>query len=62
MRFRRSLYIAADIKAGEPLTPENLRVIRPGFGLEPKYYETLLGRRVNRDLAMGTAMAWEYLG
>ncbi|QVL50167.1 MAG: pseudaminic acid synthase [Thiocapsa sp.] len=61
-RFRRSLYIAADIKAGEPLTPENLRVIRPGFGLEPKYYETLLGRRVNRDLAMGTAMAWEYLG
>ncbi|QVL51301.1 MAG: N-acetylneuraminate synthase family protein [Thiocapsa sp.] len=62
LRFRRSLYIAADIKAGEPLTPENLRVIRPGFGLEPKYYETLLGRRVNRDLAMGTAMAWEYLG
>lgn len=60
-RFRRSLYIAADIKAGERLTPENLRIVRPGLGLEPKYYETLLGRRLNRDLAMGTAMAWEYL-
>ena len=62
MRFRRSIYIAQDVKAGEPLTRENLRIIRPGFGLEPKHYENLLGRRVNRDLAMGTAMAWAFLG
>jgi N-acetylneuraminate synthase len=62
MRFRRSVYIAEAVKAGDLLTRENLRVIRPGFGLVPKHYERLLGRRVNRDLAMGTAMAWEYLG
>ncbi|MEA1053610.1 SAF domain-containing protein, partial [Lamprobacter modestohalophilus] len=62
MRFRRSLYIAQDIQAGEVLTRENLRCIRPGFGLAPKHYDSLLGRRVNRDLLMGTAMAWEYFG
>lgn len=49
------------MKAGDLLTRENLRVIRPGSGLAPKHYESLLGRRVNRDLAMGTAMTWEYL-
>jgi len=36
-------------------------VIRPGYGLAPKHYDSLLGRPVNRDLAIGTAMAWEYL-
>lgn len=62
LRFRRSIYIAQDVKAGEVLTRENLRVIRPGFGLAPKHYESLLGRPVNRDLAMGTAMAWGFIG
>ena len=62
LRFRRSLYVVQDIKAGEVLTSENLRCIRPGYGLAPKYYETLLGRRVNRNLAMGTAMDWTFLG
>lgn len=62
LRFRRSIYIAKDVKAGEVLTRENLRVVRPGHGLPPKYYEMLLGRRVNRDLAMGTAMGWGCIG
>ena len=62
LRFRRSLYVVQDIKAGEVLTSENLRCIRPGYGLAPKHYETLLGRRVNRNLAMGTAMDWTFLG
>lgn len=61
LRFRRSVYIAQDVKAGEVLTRMNLRVIRPGRGLSPKYYETLLGQRVKRDLAKGTAMAWDFL-
>lgn len=61
LRFRRSLYIAADINAGDILTPHNLRVIRPGYGLAPKYYEILLGRRINRDLKMGAAIKWDYL-
>ena len=61
LQFRRSIYISADVKAGEILTPDNLRIVRPGFGLAPKYYDTLLGRKVNRNLSIGTAMAWEYL-
>jgi N-acetylneuraminate synthase len=61
-RFRRSLYIAADMKAGDLLTAENLRVVRPGYGLAPKYYDLLLGRRINRDLKKGTAVEWAFLG
>lgn len=59
--FRRSIYIAADLRAGETLTAENLRCIRPGYGLPPKFYETLLGRRVNQDVRKGTPMAWALL-
>jgi pseudaminic acid synthase len=62
LAFRRSIYIAVDIKAGEVLTRENLRCIRPGMGLPPKHYEVLLGRRVNRDVKKGTPMNWELLG
>lgn len=60
--FRRSLYITRDMKAGELLTREKLRVIRPGFGLPPKYYEILIGKRVNQDVKRGTPMKWELLG
>jgi len=49
------------LEIGEVLTRENLRIIRPGYGIAPKHYESLLGRPVNRDLPMGTAIAWEYL-
>lgn len=60
--FRRSIYVAQDIRAGELLTRENLRCVRPGMGLPPRYYEELLGRRVNRDVSKGTRMRWELLG
>lgn len=60
--FRRSIYIAEDILAGEQLTTANLRCVRPGLGLPPKFYELLLGRRVNRDVKKGTPMSWELLG
>lgn len=56
--FRRSLYIAENVKAGEILTEKNLRAIRPGLGLAPKHYEELLGKKVKRDLKMGTALDW----
>jgi len=57
--FRRSLYIAEDMKKGEVLNDKNLRIIRPGFGLLPRYYEILLGRKVNCDLKKGTGMRWD---
>jgi N-acetylneuraminate synthase len=59
--FRRTLYVARDVKAGEPLTRDNLRIVRPGFGLPPKYFDTLLGKRVNRDVPAGTPMSWDLL-
>lgn len=60
MVFRRSIYITEDIKKGDILTTRNLRCIRPGLGLPPKYYEQLLGRIVNTDLKRGTPMKLEY--
>ncbi|MFM6007731.1 MAG: pseudaminic acid synthase [Sphaerospermopsis kisseleviana] len=59
--YRRSLYISQDIPAGEKLTPHNLRAIRPGFGLPPKYYDILLGKTVNQDTKAGTPLTWELL-
>lgn len=58
---RRSLYIAEDLEAGDLLTPKNLRRIRPGYGLPPKYYDVLLGKRVNRAVKKGTPMSWALL-
>lgn len=60
--FRRSVYIAQDVRAGEVLTTANLRCVRPGLGLSPKYYDMLLGRRVNADAKKGTPMDWTLLG
>ncbi|MFB9866129.1 pseudaminic acid synthase [Vreelandella sulfidaeris] len=62
LKFRRSLYIAENVKKDDVLTEENLKIVRPGYGLAPKYIDILLGRRVNQDLSAGTAMKWEYIG
>lgn len=59
--FRRSLYVAQDMKKGEKLTEKNLRIIRPGHGLAPKYYEVLLGRKVNKNLKIGTPLKWDHV-
>ncbi len=61
LRFRRSLYVARDMRAGEALTVDNLKALRPGFGLPPKYYDVLLGKSVKTDVRAGTPMAWELL-
>ena len=54
--FSRSLYIAEDIKAGDVFTAKNLRSVRPGFGVHPKYYNELIGTKALVDLAKGTPM------
>ena len=59
--FRRSLYIVADIKAGEPLTERNVRSIRPGFGLAPKHLPEILGAHAGRPLKRGTPLSWDAL-
>jgi pseudaminic acid synthase len=59
--FRRSLYISNDIKEGTILTPDNLRCVRPGLGLPPKYYDQVIGLKVNKDLLRGTPLTWEVL-
>ena len=61
-RFRRSLFVVADVKAGEPLTLENIRSIRPAAGLPPKHLDDVLGRPARRDLARGTPLGWEDIG
>lgn len=57
--FRRSLYVVQDMKAGDVLTSDNLRAIRPGFGLPIRYLELLLGRVVTQDVKRGTALTWD---
>jgi N-acetylneuraminate synthase len=59
--FRRSIYVAEDLKAGDVLTEKNIRCVRPGFGLETKYYEQILGRKVSKDLKKGSPMKLEFL-
>lgn len=61
IKFRRSLYIVKDIKAGDVLTRENLRIIRPGYGLSPKYYDILLGKKVHKEIKAGTPADWSIL-
>lgn len=57
--FRRSLYFVKDIRAGETVTSEHVRRIRPGYGLAPKYYQDIIGRTVLEDIERGTATNWE---
>ena len=59
--FSRSLYVADDIKVGEIITKKNVRSVRPGFGLHPKYLPEILGKKVNRDLKKGTRMSLDFV-
>jgi pseudaminic acid synthase len=61
LKYRRSLYVARDMKRGDTFTPENLRIVRPGFGLEPRYYRMLLGKSIRRDAPRGTPVSWDLL-
>ena len=57
--FRRSLFVVEDIAAGEVLTPEKIRSIRPAYGLKPKYYQEVLGRTAKRSLRRGTPLSFD---
>lgn len=59
LRFQRSIYVVKDIKAGEKFTKDNVRIIRPGDGLEPKFYDKIIGRNSKYDLKKGTPITWK---
>ena len=61
LQFRRSLYVVEDMEAGDVFTEKNLRRIRPGMGLSPKYYDIILGKKVNHDITRGTPVQWNLI-
>ena len=61
MSFRRSIYISKDINKGEELNCDNIKIVRPGYGLKPKYYDKLLGSVVRKDCKKGTPLKWSML-
>lgn len=62
VKFRRSLYFVKDMSAGDTITENCIRRIRPGYGLAPKYEEEILGKAVKQDIKKGTATSWELIG
>ena len=59
--FARSLFVVKDIKTGEVFTKENIKSIRPGYGLHPKYYYDVLGKKSNTNIKRGTPLNWEFI-
>ena len=62
LQYRRSLYVVQDLNPGDVLTRNNIRAIRPGFGLPTKYLEQIIGKAVNQEVKRGTPITWELLG
>lgn len=60
-QFSRSLYVAEDMKTGDVITEENVRSVRPGYGLHPKYLPEILGKKVNQDLEKGTRFSMDFV-
>lgn len=62
MVFRRSLYVVEDINAGDKITERNVKSIRPGYGLPPKYLDVVVGKRVSHNVFRGTPVNWDLIG
>ena len=60
--FRRSIYVVEDMRKGDVFTKENIRIIRPGYGLHPKHYKTILGKKIKESVQRGTAFSWNLIG
>mgnify|MGYP001452016465 CR=1 FL=1 len=59
--FRRSIYVIKDLKKGDELSKNNISIIRPGLGIKPKYYDQLIGKKINCDIKMGTPIKWSFI-
>lgn len=62
LKFKRSIYATQSIKAGELFDAKNIQVIRPGFGLAPKFLDIVIGKHANKDISRGTAISWDHIG
>ena len=60
IKFRRSIYFIQDLKKGDEINIKNIRRIRPGYGLAPKYFNEILGKKVKCDIEKGTAVSWDH--
>lgn len=61
LSFKRSIYIVEDMAEGDTFTPQNIRIIRPGLGMEPKFFEQLLGKKIKISVKRGTALTWDLI-
>ena len=61
VKFRRSLYFISELKEGDIIRPENIRRIRPGYGLSPKFLDDVIGKKVSKNIDVGTAVNWDLL-
>ena len=61
VQFRRSLYFIEDIEKGELVTKDNVKSIRPGYGIAPKFFEEILGKKLLKTVKSGTAVSWDCL-
>ncbi|MAJ70885.1 MAG: pseudaminic acid synthase [Alteromonadaceae bacterium TMED7] len=61
-QYRRSIYVSRDIQPGETLAPDNLKIVRPAFGLAPKHWDAVLHKKATRHIKKGTALSWEHIG
>lgn len=59
LMFKRSIYVSSDVQEGNIITTDNIRVIRPSFGLAPKYYDKILGKKFNKNLKKGTPLSFD---
>ena len=61
IKFKRSIYVSKNIKKGEIFTKENLKIVRPGHGLHPKFYFTIMGKKAKKNLKFATALKSSYM-
>ena len=59
--FARSLFVVKDMNAGGKLTEDNIRSIRPGYGMHPKYFKEIIGKKIRKDVKKGTPLSWDLI-
>ena len=61
LKFRRSIFVTEDLRAGDIFTKNNIKRIRPGYGLKPKFYEEIIGKKARKNIKKGTPLDWNLI-